>query len=604
MKSFFVGACAFILATGVAWGQSATTMPVASQQALVTKYCAGCHGDKTASGGFSWSKVDLANPDQNAPQAEKVIRKLRAGMMPPAGMPRPDAATLKSFVSSIETTIDQKASARPFAGAPELSRLNRTQYRNAIRDLLGLDMDVSSLLPPDEQGRGFDNISDALTVTPALVQGYVRAASKISREAVGDTQVAPTMSMYTVPKVVNQMRHVEGAPWGTRGGTSVMHNFPTDGEYTFKLTFYYDYLETLYGQSLPSNLQGQEIEVSIDGARVGIFKIDPNIPETKNVLTTQPVKIAAGPHRVSAAFIAKFDGPTEDHFPAGRAVDGRHQRRRSRTDCLTAPAVHDDRRSVCRDRSLRHTEPPQDLHLHAGVGERRTSVRREDRRNTGAPGVPPARERRGHGVPDELLSGRPQGRHLRKRNSNGCASDHRQSEIRFPIGEDAGERRPWKELPHQRSRTWHRGCRSSSGAVCPTNNCLSAASQGKLKDPVVLEREVRRMLADRRSDALVDNFAFQWLRLQTVKEADPDSGIFPNFTRNLGQSMTRETQAAVRQRHARGSKHPRSADGKLHVRRRSSGQALRNTERRPERRSSASRSPIRTVSDCSGTQAS
>ena len=169
MKSFLVGACAFTLVTAVAFGQTATTMPVASQQALVTKYCAGCHSDRSAAGGFSWSKIDLANPDQNAPQSEKVIRKLRAGMMPPSGMPRPDAVTLKSFVSSIETTVDQKAAARPFAGAPELSRLNRTQYRNAIRDLLGLDLDVSSLLPPDEQGRGFDNISDALTVTPALV---------------------------------------------------------------------------------------------------------------------------------------------------------------------------------------------------------------------------------------------------------------------------------------------------------------------------------------------------------------------------------------------------------------------------------------------------
>jgi hypothetical protein len=179
------------------------------------------------------------------------------------------------------------------------------------------------------------------------------------------------------------MRHVEGAPWGTRGGTSVMHNFPTDGEYTFKLTFYYDYLETLYGQSLPSNLQGQEIEVSIDGSRVAIFKIDPNIPETKNVLTTQPVKIAAGPHRVSAAFIAKFDGPTEDTF---RQVE------QSMVDISAGVPGH--------------AEPPKDFHLHSCIGERRTSMRRKDRRNTGAPGVSPSCKRRGYGVPDELLSGR------------------------------------------------------------------------------------------------------------------------------------------------------------------------------------------------------
>ena len=139
--------------------------------------------------------------------------------------------------------------------------------------------------------RGFDNMSDALTVTPALVQGYVRAASKISRDAVGDPQVAPTMSMYSVPKVVNQMRHVEGAPIGTRGGVAVVQNFPADGDYKFSLKLYHDYIQALYGQNLPANIQGQQIEVSVDGARVAIFTIDPSLPEVDAILTTGPIKI-------------------------------------------------------------------------------------------------------------------------------------------------------------------------------------------------------------------------------------------------------------------------------------------------------------------------
>src|SRR5215467_4712765 len=312
MKSFLIG-CSLTLFSTIAFGQT-TTMSVADQQALVAKYCAGCHNDKAKAGGFSWTTIDLSDPAQNTHQTEKVIRKLRAGMMPPSGKPRPDRATINGFAAALETAVDRAAATHPFAGAPELHRLNRTEYHNAIRDLLALDVDVSSMLPPDDAGRGFDNIADALTVSPALVQGYVRAASKITHEAVGDTAVAPTMAMFNIPKVVNQMRHVDGAPWGTRGGISVVHNFPTDGDYNFKLKFYYDYLETLFGQNLPQNLQGQQIEVSIDGFRVAIFTIDPSIPETKNTLTTAPLQVKAGPHRVSAAFLAKFDGPTEDTF--------------------------------------------------------------------------------------------------------------------------------------------------------------------------------------------------------------------------------------------------------------------------------------------------
>src|SRR5579872_846631 len=298
-----------MLAAGVtAFGQS----PVTAQQAMVNRYCAGCHNDKLKSGGFSWSKLDLAHPEKSAEKSEQVILKLRAGMMPPAGMPRPSADQLRGLAASMENAVDRSAEAHPYAGAPDLHRLNRTEYHNSVRDLLDLDVDVSSLLPPDDMSHGFDNMADALTITPAVMQGYVRAAGKISRLALGDTQVTPSQAMYNVPKVVNQMRHVEGAPFGTRGGTSVVHQFAADGEYKFSLTLYYYYLEQLFGIALPANLTNQQIEVSLDGVPVYTFTIDPKTKETQASYVTPPVAVKAGPHRVSAAFLEKADGPIVD----------------------------------------------------------------------------------------------------------------------------------------------------------------------------------------------------------------------------------------------------------------------------------------------------
>ena len=189
MKGIFLFAGGLALTAMVAMSQNEAAT-VESQRALVNQYCSGCHNDNVKSGGFSFTSVDLANPGQNAELAEKVIRKVRSGMMPPAGARRPEEAALKSLASGLESRIDQAASKQLYVVAPELHRVNRTEYRNSVRDLLGLDVDVTALLPPDPKTGGFDNMSDALTVTPALMQSYIRAAEKISREAVGDSSSA------------------------------------------------------------------------------------------------------------------------------------------------------------------------------------------------------------------------------------------------------------------------------------------------------------------------------------------------------------------------------------------------------------------------------
>ena len=171
----------------------------APHRSLVSQYCVACHDDITASGGFSWATIDVAHPELNAEQAEQVIRKVRSGMMPPVGAPRPDTVTLKAFASALESRIDQAA--RPHSEAPELHRVNRREYRNSVRDLLDIDIDVDALLPPDGRTGNFDNMADALTVTPALMQAYIRAADKIARQAVGDPAAAPVMAQFDVPRV-------------------------------------------------------------------------------------------------------------------------------------------------------------------------------------------------------------------------------------------------------------------------------------------------------------------------------------------------------------------------------------------------------------------
>jgi len=532
---------ALLAAQAVISSQTTPGRAASPQQALVDRYCAGCHNDRKKSGGFSWTAIDLSNPAGNAEASEHVIRKLRAGLMPPAGAPRPDAASTTALIESLEAGIDRAAAQHPFAGAPELHRVNRTEYRNSIRELLALDVDVSSLLPPDESGRGFDNMSDALAVTPALVQGYVRAAGKISRLAVGDPHVEPAMSMYTVPKVVNQMRHVDGAPLGTRGGTSLVHNFPADGEYTFRVTFYYDFLETLYGQSLPDNLQGQEIEISIDGARAALFTIDPNLPETKTNLTTPRIPIQAGPHRVSAAFIAKFDGPTEDEFrqveqsmvdisagvPGFIALPHLQSLTVAGPFAVTGISGTPSRARIftCTPSSPRD-EDPCAYEIIGRLG--RQAFRR------------PLTEADQKFLLDYYREGRKEG------SFDSGIRMAVQAIISNPKFVFRLERTPANAKPGMNFRIDDVDLASRLSyflwSSSPDDRLLALAERGRLKEPAVVEAEVRRMLADRRSTALVDNFAEQWLRLRSVKTADPDTGLFPEYSRNLGESMTRETR--------------------------------------------------------------
>jgi len=277
------------LAVIAGFQQIARPQNVSPDRALLNQYCIGCHNEKLKTAGLMLDKLDLTHPDQDPEEWEKVVRKLRAGMMPPAGMPRPDRATLDAWTGRLETELDRAAAAKPNPGSTGLHRLNRTEYTNAIRDLLAIDVDGSTVLPADDSSEGFDNIADALAVSPALIERYVAAAGKISRLAVGNMLITPSTVTYRVPADLSQSEHVEGLPLGTRGGMLFRHTFPLDAEYTIKVRARSAGIGV--GGVGPS---GEELELVLNGERVKLATagtVDARIP------------VKAGPQDIGAAYV-------------------------------------------------------------------------------------------------------------------------------------------------------------------------------------------------------------------------------------------------------------------------------------------------------------
>ena len=247
---------------------------VAAQRALIDQYCVTCHNEKAKTANLLLDQLDLGQLGSHAEIGEKIVRKLRAGMMPPTGARRPDPATMESVIKWMEAELDR--SAVTYTPAPGLHRLNRTEYRNAIRDVLGLEVDATKFLPSDDSTRGFDNIAGALTMSPALMEAYLSAAGKISRLAIGDIS-APTQAVFEAPADTAQNHYVEGLPFGTRGGMLIKYEFPADGEYTFKVKGVTGYFQAVLGQ-----IKGEQLEVTVDGERVKVFDWDREISNTGN----------------------------------------------------------------------------------------------------------------------------------------------------------------------------------------------------------------------------------------------------------------------------------------------------------------------------------
>jgi hypothetical protein len=519
---------------------AASTGP--SQREILDKYCVTCHNQRLKTGGLTLDTLDLGNVPAQAEVWEKVIRKLRSGTMPPAGMPRPDAAAYKNLTAWLEEQIDQ--SAQPYAGRPILHRLNRSEYANAIRDLLALDIDAPSLLPPDDSAFGFDNVSDALGVSPSLQEHYLDAALKIGALAVGDPKMAPGSETWRIRQDLSQDQHVNGLPLGTLGGTMVRFNFPLDGEYSFQASLYRTNLNIMRGLESP-----HQVEFSLDGRRIhlasmggqadlaSLFEKPTDTGDAVDGRLRVRIPVKAGPHEVMVAFLEDPDAvePARLQPYIRSSVDNFDWSGSPHLQALTIagpfhPAGASDTPSrrrifVC--------------HPNAKMSEEACA-----RQIVSTLAARAYRQPLSGADLDTLLQFYQSGK--RDGGFDGgieFALDRILASPKFlfrverdPVGATAGGSYPVSdaELASRLSFfLW---------SSIPDDELLRLANEGKLKNPAVFDRQVRRMLADPKSQALVDNFAGQWLQLRNLRNVQPNTDLFPDFDDNLRQSFRRETE--------------------------------------------------------------
>jgi len=517
--------------------QSAATQET---NATVRRYCAGCHSDARKSGGLSLAGFDVARAADNAEVSERMIRKLQAGMMPPPGASRPDASAQRALVTALETTVDAAATARPNPGGRTFQRLNRPEYARAVHDLVGLDVDAGNWLPLDTKSANFDNIADAQALSPLLLEAYLNAASAISRMAVGDRMAPALDTTYSNSSYASQhpWDHVDGAPYGTRGGMVVEHVFPADAEYVFEV-------DLMSG----SNARFEDVDVSLNGERVALIEYETGPAGGADgrgavPMRTEPIFIRAGQHRVAAAFVRKAEGPYEDLIRphdwsyAGGGAGG--------PGITTLPHVRDfvikgpyrvtgisDTPSRQRVFSCRPTVPDEE--------------RPCARQIIGRLGGEAYRRPLSAGEIDRLMPFY----------EKGAATGGFETGIRTSLEAVLAsphfifrlEREPDYVKPGAVYRVADVDLASRLSfflwGTPPDAELLSAATSGKLGGPngqAALEKQARRLLADPRADALGSRFAGQWLRLQDIEKVHPDPNYYPNFDDNLTALMRHETE--------------------------------------------------------------
>jgi hypothetical protein len=520
---------------------------VAGQTATIRSYCTDCHNDVELVGDMSLEHANLAKVADDPALWEKVILKLQGHLMPPPGGPRPDAETVDSFVSFLETRLDEAAAQHPDPGRSVIHRLNRTEYGNAIRDLLALEVDPAEYLPADDEGYGFDNIADILRVSPSLLEQYLAASTKIAALAVGDPETRPVTTVHRAPPDLAQSEHIAGLPLGTRGGMLFQHNFPLDGEYDFSIFLLRNivgYMKGLeWAHELVLTIDGEDVFHTQVGGEADNAMSDANFAEAANTIDERlrtRLFIKAGPHDVGVAFVRRDSAET-----------------------------HEPLELHTRDLDLQNMngEPIFDYMNVTGPF------------NATGPGDTPSRRR--------IFSCRPEG----KADEVPCAEEilstlaHRA--YRRPIGEeDLGLLMRFYEQGRQRG-TFDAGIQNAlrvmltspnflfrsepdpadvaPGEIYPVDDValasrlsfflwsslpddelLELAEHGRLSDPEVYAEQIHRMLKDPRSQALVDDFAAQWLFLRNLRSAHPGAEEFPNFDENLRSAMFEETELFFR----------------------------------------------------------
>ena len=522
---------------------SAAFAPMSYQEQNMTigRFCFRCHNDQLLTGGLSLESFDAERAFDHPEVAEKMIRKLRAGMMPPKEAQRPDAATVDALVVALETTIDENAARNPNPGRRTFQRLNQAEYIASIRELLGLEIDVDTYLPPDTISASFDNIADVQMPSATVMEGYLRAAGHVSRVAVGDPFAGPDSTVYNVPRTQSQKGRAEGAPFGTRGGIAVVHNFPADGKYEFQLLLHGNPDGVLFGRTI----REEQIEVSIDGERVGVLDIDRWMSEsdpTGLTITVGPVDVRAGAHNVAAAFVAQFEGPSDDlitpiehtladtQIGVGYGVETlTHLRDLFIVGPFEVTGVSDNatRRRIftCRPTSADEETPCAE----SIIARLATQAYRRPVSDSDVAGLMAFYNQ------GAAFGGFEGG--IQTALQAILASPHfifRMEET--PAGVEPGEIYAIGDLDLASRLSFF------LWSAPPDPELIDLAARGELSKADVFEAQVRRMLADPRAEALATRFAGLWLRLQDLDKVDPDALSFPYFDRLLADAMHRETE--------------------------------------------------------------
>ena len=510
---------------------------------IVQTYCVRCHNERRLTGNLALEDFDVVSAADMAVTSEKIIRKLRAGMMPPAGARRPGGDTLLALVETLEQVVDDAAADRPNPGTRVFQRLNRYEYERSIEALLGLRVDAADFLPPDTKSANFDNVADVQMMSPTLMSAYLNAASEVVRLAVRDPHPIEAETTYRIPRLQSQRERVPGAPYGSRGGMSEVHNFPADGTYDFRMSFHHSPEGILYGRNEP----GEQLEVSINGERVALLPLDRFTAEADPggkglIVETGPIPVRAGPQRVSAVFIPKERGPVDDLFSAhaNSIADTQigigyglqmlpHMRDLVIRGPVVVTGVSDtpSRRAIF---SCRPTSPEEagtcaeQIVTRLAANAYRRPLDALDR----------------DGLMGFYRAGADEGGFemgVRTALEATLASPHfvfRVEEAPEHVG--PGDVYPVSDIALASRLSFF------LWASPPDEELMEVARRGKLSDDDVLRDQTRRMLADPRAESLGTRFASQWLRLQDVKKLHPDVVLFPDYDLRLADGMERETE--------------------------------------------------------------
>jgi mono/diheme cytochrome c family protein len=515
-------------------------------KAVLAKYCVTCHNQRSKTGGLSLEGFDPSDVAAHGELLEKIVRKVRVGMMPPAGMPRPDPQAGHAFLASLEASLDRAAAARPNPGRPMVHRLNRVEYAYAIRDLIDLEIDPVPLLPPDETGYGFDNISDLLGTSPLLLERYLNAAGTLSALAVGDPSIVPGNQTFIIRQDRSQDTQIDGMPVGTFGGGMARVNLPLDGEYVINAKLFRTNLGAMRGLELPN-----QAEFAVDGTRVLLVDLggekdhlahlaNPTVAgdEIDSRLSVR-VPLKAGPHVITVGWIRRVAEPPWKLQPFTRSsIDT--------IDMTGRP--HFDRFAVT---GPFNAKGPGDTPSRRKIFTCRPAAGSADeacaRRIVSTLGRRAFRGQLSDGDLSRLMEFYRRG--ARDRGFEGGIQLALQRMLASPKFVWRVERDPADVAAGKAYRLSDVELASRLSfflwSSIPDDELLDLARQGRLGTPAVLERQLRRMLADSKIERFVTNFAGQWLYLRNLKNQIPDSVGFPNFDDNLRQAFLRETELFV-----------------------------------------------------------